>query len=137
MVKRLGLALIAGAALVVAASCNVTTAKLADLKMCKSLADGNVCASDVAVFATTDPEIFASAALKHAPADTKIVVVWRYLEGAGVEIDSVTLTTKEGSTSMQSSLSRPDKGWPKGKYEVTMQIQADNKPLMKKPFAVE
>lgn len=112
---------------------NFSTAKLSDAKICTNL-NGNLCDQDNLNIPNTAPTIYASCMLKYASSETKVKFSWMYYGDTKFEIDNVVLDTADnmGTLELHSSLSRPDKGWPKGVYEVIMQVQTDNaKPLVK------
>lgn len=118
--------------------CNVSTAKISDAKVCTALS-GNLCSQDFPVIPSSANEIFASCMMKYSVADTKVKFSWMYYGDTKFEIDNVILDTGDnsGNLELHSSLSRPTNGWPKGVYEVIIQIQTDNaKPLVKQ-FSIE
>jgi len=113
--------------------CSVSTAKVSDVKVCTSL-NGNLCDQDNTVLPTSAPTIYASCLLKYSVADTKVKFTWLYYGETKIEIDNVVLNTgdKAGNIEMHSSLSQPTNGWPKGIYEVVIEVQTDNaKPVVK------
>ncbi len=111
----------------------VTTANINDIKACLQLS-GDVCAQDNPVFSTTDPQICVSCKLKNAPANTLVTFVWQYVEADLIIIDEVTLNSADHGTNLDlnSSLSRPNNGWPIGKYQVEIHIgDNDSSPKIK------
>ncbi len=100
-----------------------TTAHLEDIKTCVSLS-GQLCAQENPVFDTNDRQIYVSCKLKNAPENTLVTFVWKYVEGEPVIIDKVTLSSSDKGTNLDlsSNLSRPDNGWPKGKYKIEISI---------------
>ena len=113
--------------------CSISTAKISDAKVCTSLT-GNLCDQDFPVISSSVNEIFASCILKYAVAETKVKFSWMYYGDTKFEINHVVLDTgdKTGNLELYSNLSRPNNGWPKGVYEVVIQVQTDNaKPLVK------
>lgn len=118
--------------------CNVSTAKVSEVKVCTSLT-GNLCNQDFPVISSSANEIYASCLLKYAVADTKVKFSWVYYGDTKFEIDHVVLDTgdKAGTLELHSSLSRPRKGWPKGVYEVVIQVQTDNAKPVVKQFTIE
>ncbi|MDD4192164.1 MAG: hypothetical protein PHI28_12590 [Mangrovibacterium sp.] len=118
--------------------CNVSTAKVSDVKICTVLT-GNLCDQDYPVISSSAGEIFASCVLKHGVADTKVKFSWMYYGDTKIEIDHVVLDTgdKMGNLELHSSLSRPNNGWPKGVYEVVIQVQTDNAKPVSKQFTIE
>lgn len=120
-------------------SCNLefTTANVADVKVCEEL-NGNLCNSDHAVLSTAANEISASCKLKNAPSDTRITFTWKYLEGSPIIIDEVTLDSgdKGSNLDLNSTLSRPNNGWPAGKYAVEIRIGENDKSPEIKTFEI-
>ncbi len=120
-------------------SCNFefTTANVKDIKICESLS-GSLCNSDNSVLSTNIPEIYISCKLKNAPDNTKVTFTWKYLEEPQVVIDEVTLNSENKGTSLNlhSSLSRPNNGWPTGKYAVEISIGEDDKSPKVKNFEI-
>lgn len=110
---------------VVLSSCEfeATTAHLTDIKTCVMLS-GDLCDQENPVFNTTDPQIYVSCKLKNAPENTLITFVWKYMEGEPIIIDEVTLNSSAHGINLDlnSSLSRPNNGWPIGKYTVEITI---------------
>lgn len=135
--RKAGKALVLGLIVLALSSCsfNVSTANLSGVKVCTALKDG-VCAKDQATFAPDTPEIFVSTLLSNAPDGTKLTFSWKYLEGKGVDIDSVEVETKNGENTAQSSLSKPTQGWPAGRYEVVLKLGTDNSEPFHKKFQV-
>lgn len=114
-------------------SCEVSTAKVTDVKICTSLS-GNLCDQDNPVLSITSPTIYASCLLKYSVADTKVKFTWIYYGETKIVIDTVIFNTGDtlGNVEMHSSLSQPTNGWPKGIYEVVIEVQTDNaKPVVK------
>lgn len=118
--------------------CNVSTAKVSELKVCTSLS-GKLCSQDLPVLSSAADEIYASCLLKYAVADTKVQFSWLYYGDTKFEIDHVVLNTGDnaGNLELHSSLSRPVKGWPKGVYEVVVQVQTDNAKPVVKQFTID
>ncbi|WP_367328033.1 hypothetical protein [Lentimicrobium sp.] len=119
-------------------SCNVSTAHITDVMVCESVTD-NQCPADQPIFSTDTPEIFCSVIVKNAPGGTAVTFSWFYQGESRVAIDAVTLNTPEGGTTfnLQSSLSVPNNGWPKGVYEVVISLGTDNSEPVVKTFVVE
>lgn len=115
-----------------------TTASLSEVTMCTGVDSEEKPVGIADSFNTDTPEIYTSAKLSNAPADTELKVEWIYIKGeADVTdylIDEFTGTT-EGSGYPWVSLSRPEDGWPKGDYKVVWYI--DGKEKMSLPFKVE
>ena len=118
--------------------CNMSTAKVSDAKICTSLT-GNLCDQDFPVISSSAGEIYVSCLLKYSVADTKVKFSWMYYGDTKFEIDNVMLDAGEnmGTLELHSSLSRPNKGWPKGVYEVIIQVQTDNAKPVVKQFSIQ
>lgn len=113
--------------------CSVSTANVKDVKICTSL-EGNVCNQDNPVIDNSAATIYASCLLKNSVSGTKVKFTWLYYGDTKIKIDDVILDTGElsGNLELNSNLSRPDNGWPKGVYEVEIQVMTDNaKPVIK------
>ncbi len=113
--------------------CSVSTARVTDAKVCTQL-DGNLCTQDNETLPASAREIYASCTLKNAPENTDVKFTWYYYGDTKFEIDNVILSSGEnfGNLDMYSSLSRPNNGWPRGVYEVTIEVVTDNaKPVVK------
>ena len=119
-------------------SCNFSTANISDVKMCTSITD-NQCSTDKPVFNTNTPEIFVSCHLNNAPNDTEVEFAWFYLEQDRIPIDAVVLNSGDniGTLNLNSSLSRPNNGWPTGDYEIIITILDTEKEPMVKQFWVQ
>lgn len=133
-------ALLMVAALSWGAGCNVSTASLSNVRVCEQL-EGDQCPSDMSSLGKETPSFYVSADIDNAPTGTKIKIDWRYLSGeVGNEpqdIDSVSLTTEEGTNTLQSSLKRSTELWPRGEYEVVLKIDTDNADPIHKKFSVK
>ena len=115
--------------------CYVSTANLTDVMSCTEITD-NLCTEDITSFSPDTPEIYVSAILNNAPEGTLTTFSWRYLED-NYDIDSITLESIDTTTTLQSSLSIPDNGWPLGEYEVILSLESDNSEPISKKFIVE
>ena len=116
--------------------CNVSTANIADVKMCEST-ENTQCAEDNPVFSTNTPAIYVSCILKNAPEGTKVNFAWYYISEEKVFIDEVSLESQTTTSPMQSYLSMPDAGWPTGNYEVVLSLDTDNSTPITKNFSVQ
>ena len=125
-------------AIIVFSSCNFSTANISDVKMCTSIAD-NQCSADKPVFSTNTAEIFVSCHLNNAPNDTDVEFAWFYLGQERIPIDAVVLNSGEiiGNLKLNSSLSRPNNGWPEGDYEIVITILGTEKEPVIKSFWVK
>lgn len=118
-----------------AASCS--TANITDVKMCDEAKDSQ-CPEDTPTFTPETEEIIITSKLNNAPEGTKVSFQWRYKEDGGVDIDKVELESKDVATNtLQSSLSKPDAGWPAGDYEVIISLDTDNSEPIHKEFSVK
>ena len=93
-----------------------------------------VCEQDMPELLVSTPKIFVSCRLKYAVSNTKVKYSWMYYGETKIEIDTVIydIGDRIGNLDLYSSLSKPANDWPKGVYEVIIQIQTDNaKPLVK------
>ncbi|MFC2106827.1 hypothetical protein ACFLRY_00680 [Bacteroidota bacterium] len=101
----------------------VTTANIKDVKVCDRLS-GELCGQDSPIFMSRDPQIFVSCKLKNAPENTIVTFIWKYVEGDPIIIDKVTVNSSDQGLNLDlnSSLSRPNNGWPTGKYEVEIRV---------------
>lgn len=118
------------------ASCNfeLTTANVDDIKICDNLS-GSLCDSDNAILSTAVDAISVSCKLKNAPENTMVTFTWKYIENDPLVIDEVIVNSGNKGTNLDlnSTLSRPYNGWPKGKYEVVISIgENDSSPETKK-----
>ncbi|MCB9016173.1 MAG: hypothetical protein H6541_10295 [Lentimicrobiaceae bacterium] len=138
MKKATILLLIALGIIVTLNSCNVSTANIADVKVCESVTD-NQCPQDNPMFGTSTPVIYCSIVVKNAPAETPVTFTWYYQGDSRIKIDAVTINTPDGGTTfnMQSSLNIPNNGWPAGVYEVEIALGTDNSEPVVKSFVIE
>lgn len=115
------------------ASCEfeVSTARINDIKICANLS-GDLCDQDLPVFHPNDPQLVVSCKLNNAPSDTEVTFVWKYVEGEEIIIDQAILNSSDYGTDvdMHSTLSKPNNGWPVGKYQVEILLGNDT-PLVK------
>lgn len=118
--------------------CSVTTAKLSDAKVCTQL-ETNLCAQDNTIIDSSSDVIYASCILKGAPENTRVKFTWFYYGDTKFEIDHVVLSTldKIGNIELHSTLSQPLNGWPKGVYEVRIEIEDVNKEPLVKQFSIQ
>ncbi len=118
--------------------CSFTSSKIADVKICTSL-NGNLCNQDINIIDPSANTIYASCILKYAPENTNVKFTWYYYGDTKIEIDNVVLNsgTNIGNIDLFSSLSRPNRGWPKGVYEITIEIIGDNSTPIIKQFNIQ
>ena len=110
-------------AAIAACSFSVTTARILNLKMASQV-DGNNKAINVTdTFENDTPVIYATGTVDSAPGGTVIEALWVYVESdPPIDIDSVEMTINDSDVDFAFSLSKPDNGWPSGKYEVRFSI---------------
>ena len=128
------------AALVVVTGCkaNMNTIHVSNVKMCKHI-DGDQCYNDSPTFSPSTPEIFVSCQVKNAPKKTRVLFSWFYYGQKKVEITSTTVNPgeKTGALNLQSSVLKPNNGWPVGEYEVVINIVGSEKEPAVKKFTVQ
>ncbi len=120
--------------LLILTSCNLNMVDIDQVKMCAFLID-NQCLSDISVFSPSTKEIFISCQLHNAPENTNVKFTWYYLGRQKIEIDAVRLNSGDqaGTLHFQSSLTRPNNGWPTGAYLVSIQVMGEGtEPTIKK-----
>jgi len=115
----------------------VTTAHINDIKTCVYLS-GDQCDQENLVFNTNDPQIYVSCKLKNAPENTLVTFIWTYVEGDPIIIDKVTLNSSDYGidVDLSSNLSKPNNGWPIGKYEVVIKVGNNDDSTQIKSFEV-
>ena len=91
-------------------------------------------------FPPTTPKIFGHADLVDVPSGAKIVVSWIAVDTKGVappnyKIDSAEFTAGMLTNTATFNLSKPNNGWPIGKYRVDVTI--DGKPAGSEKFEIE
>ena len=116
-------------------ACQVSTTEVTDVKICDNMTEDQ-CDADMQIVSATAPAIYCSGQLENAPEGTTLKITWRYLTN-DQDIDSVTLTAeKSGGGPFSSSLTKPDSGWPSGKYEVVLDLGTDNSEPIHKQFEI-
>jgi len=138
MKKQIITLLAAAALFMTGCEFNYSSANIDNVKMCTSISD-NQCNSDNPNFTPVTPEIYVSCQLKNAPENTNVEFAWFYLGQQKIKIDAVTFNSGDliGTVNMQSSLSRPNNGWPVGEYEVVISIPGTEKDPVVKKFSVQ
>ncbi len=138
--KRITTSFFTAIILMLLSSCDfsVSTAHVDDVKMCTQISN-NQCPADNPTFSRNTPEIFVSCRLKNAPENTKVKFNWIYYGQKKFIIRSVVLNSgnKTGTLNLQSSLSRPNNGWPVGEYEMAINIVGVDKAPVIKKFSVQ
>jgi hypothetical protein len=120
-------------------SFKVSTAGLDNVKMCAQEPSNSGCATDTTNFKPNTGKLFVTANLNNAPEGTKVKIEWKFLGGGSVApqtIDTVTLETKANTNLVNSYLSSPNNGWPKGDYEVVISLDTDNSKPVSKKFSI-
>ena len=88
------------------------------------------CREPESTFPATTSNIMVNANLENVVVGTTIGIQWIYQEGeldGAVKIADTTFKKPDESiTSMYAILSRPDNGWPEGKYEVVLTSDESN-----------
>ena len=106
-----------------ACSFSVSTASLKNLQMASQVDSNNKAVTVTDSFTTDTPMIYATGNVNNAPEGTVIEALWVYLDSDPViDIDSVEMELDDSYVDFIFSLSRPDNGWPTGKYEVKLSI---------------
>ena len=117
----------------------LSTAKLSEAAICKSVdPQMKKPIGETGVFSPDTPEIFCSVKLSNAP-ETKVTAKWIYVRGEQKDlenylIDEYSLNT-DGTKYLSFSLTRPDKGFPRGEYVVKLFL--DNEEKISVSFMVE
>lgn len=119
---------------------SVSTASLSEATMCKSVdTQTKRPVEKTDVFIPDTPEIFCSVKVSNAPPDTQITAVWVYIQGEAKDLTNYKINeyalTGSGTRYLSFSLTRPDKGWPIGDYEVRFFIDGQEKLTV--PFKVQ
>ncbi len=115
--------LVAFALIITSCSFSFTTANFKNIQVASQVDDDNKPTALKSVFAPTDPMVYVTGSINNAPDGTVIKAEWIYLGTTPqTDIDSVTLDIESATTLFQFSLSKPDAGWPAGKYEVKLSI---------------
>lgn len=121
-----------------ACSTSVSTANISGVKTCTEPSpDTGLCDEDQEVFSADTPSIAVTTELNNAPEGTELTFFWRYMEGEGVDIDSATIVSENGTNTAQSTLAGPENGWPAGEYEVVLDLGIENSESVTKSFRVE
>ena len=108
---------------IAACSFSVSTASLKNLQMASQVDGSNKAVNVTDTFENDTPVIYATGTVDSAPGGTVIEALWVYVESAPpIDIDSVEMTINDSDVDFVFSLSKPDNGWPSGKYEVRFSI---------------
>lgn len=117
---------------------DLDSSHIEDIKICEQLQDSQ-CNNDKAVFDVNSPQIVVSCKLANAPIDTEVEFAWYYINNGKTKIDAVVVNSGEeiGTLNLNSSLNRPNNGWPIGDYEVIITILNTEKEPTVKSFWVK
>lgn len=132
--KYLLLIIVALIVLAIVFDVDLNSAHIENVKVCTQIS-GNLCDADQTFFQSNSPQIVVSCELKNPPTETKVEFTWNYLSNGITKIDAVTLNSGDniGTVEMNSTLNRPNNGWPQGDYEVVIKIlETDKEPAIKK-----
>ena len=105
-----------------------------EIRICHQI-ENHQCPNDEPVFDSQSPEIFLSCKLGNPIPETNIEFAWYYTTNIRNKIEVVILNSDDYIETLQihTSLSRPEKGWPLGDYEVIITILNTKKePIIKK-----
>lgn len=91
------------------------------------LTDSKETKAEKSVFATDTPKIYVLFTLADAPSGTPVRAVWIADQTGGAapdnyKIDEASLNAGGNITAGNFSMSKPNKGWPVGKYHVELYI---------------
>ena len=116
---------------------DLNSAHIEDVKICKTL-NSDQCTNDKPVFDVNTAQIVISCKLKNPPMETRVQFSWFFISDERTEIDAVVVNSGEeiGTLDLNSSLNKPSNGWPKGDYEVVIQILDTEKEPIRKQFWV-
>ena len=113
---------------------------LDNVTLCQ-LDDQGDCITSIAILPVTSPGVRVKANVSTAPVGTTVEARWRYVEGSwgsATDIETVSLTKDtEAITWIQSSLTKPEDGWPIGEYEVALSVIPDSPDITIKRFFVQ
>jgi hypothetical protein len=102
------------------AQCSVSTANLSEETMASAISpDTKAPVRPATSFSPDTPDIYATAKLSHAPADTAVKATLHYLEGGDRQVLETAITA-EGTRYVAFTFSAPTAGWPAGQYEVRL-----------------
>lgn len=105
------------------------------------LDDQGDCLTEMVLLPTTRPGVRVKANVSTAPIGTTVEARWRYVEGSlgGAEdIQTISMTKKDDKqTWVQSSLTKPEQGWPTGQYEVALRVVSNSSDIQVKRFFVQ
>ncbi len=100
---------------------SVSTANFKDLQSASTINDDNTPKDVTNIFNPDSPIIYITGIVKNAPDGTDIMATWIYSESDFV-IAEISLDLTHINENFKFSLSRPDNGFPEGKYEVKLWI---------------
>lgn len=113
---------------------------LGNVTLCQ-LNEQEDCITEMALLPVNSFGVRIKANVSTAPVGTIVNAQWRYVEGRlgqSIEIETVPLTKSSDSVVwIQSSLKKPEDGWPIGEYEVALSVASDNPEIEVKRFFVQ
>lgn len=113
---------------------------LGNVTLCQ-LNEQEDCITEMALLPVNSVGVRVKANVATAPVGTTVNAQWRYVEGSlgrSVDIETVPLTkSSEAVVWVQSSLKKPEGGWPRGEYEVALSVASDNPEIEVKRFFVQ
>ncbi len=137
MSRLLRIAVFGACAMVMAAceaQCSVSTANLSEETMASAINPETKAPVTPATSFTSDAaDIYATAKLSTAPADTAIRATLHYLEGGDRQVLETDITA-DGTRYVAFTFSAPAVGWPAGQYEVRLFV--NGKETKRLPFNV-
>ena len=116
------------ALMLMAASCNFTTAKMDSAIITD--ADGNAVQS----YDTNATTFYAEANIKNAPERTKVTIVWTYVDGNQI-IDQMNVYS-EADTTVVTSYLQAETSFPAGNYKVEFFVEDRKDPDTSVSFSV-
>jgi len=121
-------------------ACNFefTTAHVSNIQICEQM-QGTLCDGDKPVISTNARNIYVSCKLNNAASNTEVTFTWKYMVDKPLTIDEVVLNTEEkgANLDLHSSLSRPNNGWPKGRYVIDIMVDGIKDKIETKEFEIQ
>ncbi len=105
-------------------SCQYTTANYSDLKTASSIDPESFAPVDITtVFSPMSPSIYVTGHINNAPSGTVMKIEWVYTEDdPEFLILDYALDATEINQAIYFEITRPNAGWPLGKYEARLYI---------------
>lgn len=137
MSRLLRVVVVGACAMVMAAceaQCSVSTANLSEETMASAInPETKAPVTPATSFAPDAADIYATAKLSNAPADTAVRATLHYLEGGDRQVLETDITA-DGTRYVAFTFSAPTAGWPAGQYEVRLFL--NGKEAKRLPFNV-